>query len=167
MATCERCAAPNPSGFRFCGLCGAPLAQDPEAVDARKVVTALFCDVVGSTALASELDPETVHRILRRYFEDAGATIARHGGTIGKFAGDAIFAVFGIPVVHEDDALRAVRAATEIRDRLPALAADVGFELEFHLGLNTGLVHTDEERSLAIGDAVNVAARLQQAAGSG
>jgi class 3 adenylate cyclase/tetratricopeptide (TPR) repeat protein len=167
MATCEHCAAPNPTGFRFCGLCGAPLAQGPGTVDARKVVTALFCDVVGSTALASELDPETVHRILSRYFEDVGATIARHGGTIEKFAGDAIFAVFGIPVVHEDDALRAVRAAAEIRDRLPVLAADVGFELEFHIGLNTGLVHTDEERSLAIGDAVNVAARLQQAAGSG
>ncbi len=144
-----------------------PLAAETEAGDARKVVTALFCDVVGSTALASELDPETMHRVLRGYFADISATIARHGGTIEKFAGDAILAIFGIPVLHEDDALRAVRAAVEIRQRLPELAREVGLGLDFHIGLNTGLVHTDEERSIAIGDAVNVAARLQQAAAGG
>jgi class 3 adenylate cyclase/tetratricopeptide (TPR) repeat protein len=167
MIICERCGSPSPAGFRYCGLCGAPLASEAEQGDARKVVTALFCDVVGSTALASELDPEAMHRVLRGYFEDIGTTIARHGGTIEKFAGDAIFAVFGIPTLHEDDALRAVRAAVEIRDRLPVLASEVGMRLEFHIALNTGLVHTDEERSVAIGDAVNVAARLQQAASSG
>lgn len=167
MAICERCGTPNPDGFRFCGLCGAALFSAVEGRDTRKVVTALFCDVMGSTELASELDPEAVHRILRLYFENISATIARHGGTVQKFAGDAIFAVFGIPVLHEDDAMRAVRAAAEIRERLPALAAKAGFELEFHIGVNTGLVHTDEDRSLAIGDAVNVAARLQHAAGAG
>jgi class 3 adenylate cyclase/tetratricopeptide (TPR) repeat protein len=153
--------------FRFCGHCGAPLPAEGEGRDVRKVVTALFCDVMGSTELASQLDPEAVHRILRLYFDDIRETIARHGGMVQKFAGDAIFAVFGIPVLHEDDALRAVRAAAEIRERLPALAEKVGFELQFHIGLNTGLVHTDQDRSLAIGDAVNVAARLQNAAGAG
>jgi class 3 adenylate cyclase/tetratricopeptide (TPR) repeat protein len=164
---CERCGSASPTGSRFCARCGAPIPDGTAPRDTRKVVTALFCDVVGSTALASELDPEAVHRVLRNYFEEISATVIRHGGTIEKFAGDAIFAVFGIPTLHEDDALRAVRAAAEIRERLPGLAASVGIQLEFRIGLNTGLVHTDEERSIAIGDAVNVAARLQQAAGPG
>ena len=86
---------------------------------ARKVVTALFCDLVGSTALGEELDPEALHGVLSRYFEEIRTTIERHGGTVQKFAGDAVMAVFGIPRVHEDDALRAVRAADEIRERLP------------------------------------------------
>lgn len=167
MAICERCGTPNPDGFRFCGLCGAPLFVAEEGRDTRKIVTALFCDVMGSTELASQLDPEAVHRILRLYFENISATIAHHGGTVQKFAGDAILAVFGIPVLHEDDALRAVRAAAEIRERLPALSEKAGIKLEFHIGVNTGLVHTDEDRSLAIGDAVNVASRLQHAAGAG
>ncbi len=164
---CERCGSASPAGSRFCARCGAPIHDESAAHDTRKVVTLLFCDVVGSTALASELDPEAVHRVLRKYFEEISATLIRHGGTIEKFAGDAILAVFGIPTLHEDDALRAVRAAAEIRENLPGLAASVGMQLQFHIGLNTGLVHTDEERSIAIGDPVNVAARLQQAAAPG
>ncbi len=167
MPICERCGTENPLGFHFCGGCAAPLADAALGEGARKVVTALFCDVADSTALGERLDPETVHSILNRYFEELVVTIVRHGGTVQKFAGDAVLAVFGIPHTHEDDALRAVRAAAEIRDRLPLIAADVGVVLEFRTGVNTGLVHTDQGRSLAIGDAVNVAARLQAAAEPG
>ncbi len=135
--------------------------------DARKVVTALFCDVAGSTGLGEDLDPEVLHNVLSRYFEAISATIERHGGTVQKFAGDAVLAVFGIPFVHEDDALRAVRAADEISDCLPAVAEEIGVALRFRTGLNTGLVLTDEGRTLAMGDAVNVAARLEQAAQPG
>ena len=167
MPICERCGTENPLGFHFCGGCAAPLTEGAVDEGARKVVTALFCDVADSTALGERLDPETVHSILNRYFEELVVTIVRHGGTVQKFAGDAVLAVFGIPHTHEDDALRAVRAAAEIRDRLPLIAADVGVVLEFRTGVNTGLVHTDQGRSLAIGDAVNVAARLQAAAEPG
>ena len=130
-------------------------------------MTALFCDVTGSTALGEELDPEVLREVLNRYFADIRATIERHGGTVEKFIGDAVMAVFGIPQVHEDDALRAVRAAAEIRDRLPAVAADVGVSLRFRTGVNTGPVLMGEGENLAVGDAVNVAARLEQAAQPG
>ena len=167
MAICETCAAENPSGFRFCGACGAELPQPGTSRDARKVVTALFCDLVGSTALGEELDPEALHGVLGRCFETIRATIERHGGTVQKYAGDAVLAVFGIPRVHEDDALRAVRAAEEIGRRLPEVTDELGLTLHFRTGINTGLVHTDEGRTLAMGDAVNVAARLEQAAAPG
>ncbi|MDQ6818719.1 MAG: AAA family ATPase, partial [Actinomycetota bacterium] len=167
MAICERCATESPSGFRFCGACGAPLSQTAKRGDARKVVTALFCDVVGSTALGEELDPEALRDLLGRYFDAITATVERHGGIVQKFAGDAVLAVFGIPRVHEDDALRAVRAAVEIRDRSRSVAEDAGITLRLRTGLNTGLVVTDEGRTLALGDAVNVAARLEQAAQPG
>ncbi len=134
---------------------------------ARKVITALFCDLVGSTALGEELDPEALHDVLGRCFEEIRTTIERHGGTVQKYAGDAVLAVFGIPRVHEDDALRAVRAADEIGRRLPRVAEELGLSLRFRTGLNTGLVLTDEGRTLAMGDAVNVAARLEQAASPG
>jgi class 3 adenylate cyclase/tetratricopeptide (TPR) repeat protein len=167
MAICERCATENPNGFRFCGACGAPLSQAAKPGDARKVVTVLFCDVVGSTALGEKLDPEALRDLLTRYFEAISATVGRHGGIVQKFAGDAVLAVFGIPRVHEDDALRAVRAAVEIRDGARSVAEDVGTELRLRTGVNTGLVVTDEGRTLAVGDAVNVAARLEQAAQPG
>jgi class 3 adenylate cyclase/tetratricopeptide (TPR) repeat protein len=167
MAICERCATENPGGFRFCGACGAPLSKAAKPGDARKVVTALFCDVVGSTALGEKLDPEALRDLLTRYFEAISATVERHGGIVQKFAGDAVLAVFGIPRVHEDDALRAVRAAMEIRDTARSVALDVGIELRLRTGVNTGLVVTDEGRTLALGDAVNIAARLEQAAQPG
>ena len=166
MAICGRCATENPSDSRFCGACGAPLAGTAEH-HVRKIVTALFCDVVGSTALGEELDPEALNDVLSSYFEAISATIERHGGTVQKFSGDAVLAVFGIPRVHEDDALRAVRAAVEINERLPAVAERVGVALRVRTGLNTGLVITDEHKNLAMGDAVNVAARLEQAAQPG
>jgi class 3 adenylate cyclase/tetratricopeptide (TPR) repeat protein len=128
----------------------------------RKVVTILFCDVVGSTALGESTDPEALRARMRRYFEDLRTIIERHGGTVEKFVGDAVMAVFGIPVSHEDDALRAVRAASEMR----AAIAEHG--LEARIGINTGeVVVGGEDETLVTGDAVNVAARLEQAAAPG
>ena len=128
----------------------------------RKVVTVLFCDVVGSTALGESVDPEALRARMRRYFEDLRAIIERHGGTVEKFVGDAVMAVFGIPTSHEDDALRAVRAAAQMR------TAIAGHGLEARIGINTGeVVVGGEGETLVTGDAVNVAARLEQAAPAG
>src|ERR1041384_1971545 len=127
----------------------------------RKVVTILFCDVTGSTQLGEQLDPEALRTLLARYFERMKAIVERHGGSVEKFIGDAVMAVFGVPVVHEDDAFRAVRAALEMRDAFP----DLG--LSGRIGVNTGEVVTGTEERLATGDAVNVAARLEQAADAG
>ncbi len=167
MVVCERCGTENPDGFRFCGGCAAPLPARAASRQTRKVVTALFCDVTGSTALGEELDPEVLHGVMGRYFAEIRAVIERHGGTVEKFIGDAVMAVFGIPRVREDDALRAVRAAVEIRERLPALAEEVGVALRFRTGINTGQVLAGEGENVAIGDAVNVAARLEEAAAPG
>ena len=166
MVTCAQCETESPDSFRFCPGCGAPLAAAPPR-QVRKVVTALFCDVTGSTALGEQLDPEVLKGVMNRYFEMLRATIERHGGTVEKFIGDAMMAVFGIPQVHEDDALRAVRAAAEIRDQLPVVADEVGVTLRFRTGVNTGPVFMGEGENMAIGDAVNVAARLEQAAAPG
>jgi class 3 adenylate cyclase/tetratricopeptide (TPR) repeat protein len=125
----------------------------------RKTVTVLFADVTGSTALGESLDPEALRRVMSRYFEQARAILERHGGTVEKFIGDAVMAVFGVPVTHEDDALRAARAAVELRD------ADLGVVLR--IGVNTGEVVAAEGETLVTGDAVNVAARLEQAAAPG
>jgi class 3 adenylate cyclase/DNA-binding SARP family transcriptional activator len=133
----------------------------------RKVVTALFCDVMGSTALGEELDLEALDRVMNRCLEELRTTIERHGGTVDRLIGDAVMAVFGIPRVREDDALRAVRAAAEIPQRLLTVAAEVGVSVSFRIAVNTGLVLVGEGESLAIGDAVNVAARLEQAAAPG
>ena len=127
----------------------------------RKTVTVLFCDLTGSTALGEKLDPERLRALLANYFERMKAIVERHGGTVEKFIGDAVMAVFGVPVVHEDDALRAVRSAVEMRDALPELG------LEGRIGVMTGEVVTGTEERLATGDAVNVAARLEQAARPG
>jgi class 3 adenylate cyclase/tetratricopeptide (TPR) repeat protein len=127
----------------------------------RKTVTVLFCDLAGSTALGETLDPERLRALLASYFERMKAIVERHGGSVEKFIGDAVMAVFGVPVLHEDDALRAVRSAVEMRDALPALG------LEGRIGVMTGEVVTGTEERLATGDAVNVAARLEQAAQPG
>jgi class 3 adenylate cyclase/tetratricopeptide (TPR) repeat protein len=127
----------------------------------RKVVTVLFCDVVGSTELGESVDPEALQGLLARYFERMKAIVESHGGTVEKFIGDAVMAVFGVPVAHEDDALRACRAAVEMRDAFPDL------DVEGRIGVNTGEVLTGTEERLATGDAVNVAARLEQAAEPG
>ena len=164
MAICERCGIESPTGFRFCGSCGALLTVAPPPADARKVVTALFCDIVGSTALGEELEPERLRDVIHGYFDAMRETIERYGGTVQKFAGDAVLAVFGVPQVREDDALRAVRAAVEIGERLPLVADWTGVELHCRTGINTGMVVSDQDRTLAIGDPINVAARLEQAA---
>ena len=165
-SVCGECSSENPAGFRFCGRCGAALIE-PAPRRAHKIVTILFCDVTGSTALSEELDPEVLRGVMNRYFAELRGTIERHGGTVEKFIGDAVMAVFGIPRVREDDALRAVRAAAEIRERLPAVAAEAGLALRFRTGVNTGGVFAGEGETLAVGHAVNVAARLEQAAQPG
>jgi class 3 adenylate cyclase/tetratricopeptide (TPR) repeat protein len=124
-------------------------------------VTVLFCDLTGSTALGETLDPERLRALLARYFERMKAIVERHGGSVEKFIGDAVMAVFGVPLLHEDDALRAVRAAVEMRDALPELG------LQGHIGVMTGEVVTGTAKRLATGDAVNVAARLEAAAQPG
>jgi class 3 adenylate cyclase/tetratricopeptide (TPR) repeat protein len=164
MSVCASCGAEIPPGFRFCGACGTPLTQPPDARETRKTVTVLFCDVAGSTALGERLDPESLRRVMRRYFAEMSAVVARHGGRVEKFIGDAVMAVFGLPRVHEDDALRAVRAAAEIRERLPSVAEEVGVTLTWRTGVNTGPVIAGSGQTLVVGDAVNVAARLEQAA---
>jgi class 3 adenylate cyclase/tetratricopeptide (TPR) repeat protein len=167
MSICEHCGTENPDGFRFCGGCGSSLPEVAAPRRTRKVVTALFCDVTGSTALGEELDPEVLRGVINRYFAEFRGLIEHHGGTIERFKGDSVMAVFGIPRVREDDALRAVRAAAEIREQLPAVADEVGVALQLRTGLNTGLVLMGEGENLAVGDAVNVAARLEQAAAPG
>jgi class 3 adenylate cyclase len=127
----------------------------------RKVVTVLFCDVVGSTALGESVDPEALQGLLARYFEQMKGIVDRHGGSVEKFIGDAVMAVFGVPLAHEDDALRACRAAAEMRDALPELG------IRGRIGVNTGEVVTGTSERLATGDAVNVAARFEQAAAPG
>ena len=150
--------------------------SQPEAlpVETRRTVTVLFVDVTGSTPLGERLDPEAIRRILSRYFGEVAAIVARHGGTLEKFAGDALVAVFGLPVLHEDDALRAVRAATEARTALAVvndeLVRDYGLGLDTRTGVNTGEVVTGDNATgstLATGDMVNVAARLEARAQPG
>ena len=170
MLTCPRCGQENADGARFCNACASEL-QATAAGEARKTVTVLFADVTGSTALGEQLDPESFRRVMARYFELARACLERHGGTVEKFIGDAVMAVFGVPTMHEDDALRAVRAASELRDSLVSLndelERDYGVSLLLRTGVNTGEVVTGTEERLATGDAVNVAARLEQAAQPG
>ena len=161
MRHCPHCGEENPGRARFCLACGAALEQPDERRESRKTVTVVFCDLTGSTALGERLDPETVRATMRRYFEEARVILERHGGTVEKFIGDAVMAVFGVPRAHEDDALRAVRAAVELRTAV----AEIG--LRGRIGVNTGQVVAGEGDALVTGDAVNVAARLEQHAEPG
>ncbi len=124
-------------------------------------MSVVFCDVAGSTELGERLDAEALRALLARYFERMKAIVESHGGTVDKFIGDAVMAVFGIPQAHEDDALRACRAAVEMRDALPELG------IRGRIGVNTGEVVTGTAERLVTGDAVNVAARFEQAAAAG
>src|SRR5436305_12595073 len=162
---CPHCGRENPVGARFCNACGAVMADPGAAREVRKTVTALFCDVVGSTELASRSDPEVMRGVMARFYAAIREPVERHGGTVEKVIGDALVAVFGIPVVHEDDALRAVRAALEMRNAVRGLG-----EIRARIGVNTGDVLARDAtpgESLVVGDAVNVAARLEQSAGPG
>ena len=143
-------------------------------MEIRKTVTVLFADVTGSTALGERLDPESMRGVMSRYFEEMRSAIEGHGGTVEKFIGDAVMAVFGVPTVHEDDALRSIRAASQMRDLLDALNTELerewGARLEIRTGVNTGEVVTGDPsggQTFVTGDTVNVAARLEQAAEPG
>ena len=166
MDTCPRCGRENPADARFCNSCGAPLSADPvTAREVRKTVTVVFCDVVGSTELGERFDPEVLRGLMARFYAAVREPVERHGGTVEKVIGDALVAVFGIPAVHEDDALRAVRAALEMRDAVRSMG-----DVQARIGVNTGDVlarDATQMESLVVGDAVNVAARLEQAAAPG
>lgn len=172
MAVCPSCGEDNPDKARLCMMCGTPLRRvEPQEV--RKTITLLFCDLVGSTALGERLDPESLRAVIERYFTEMRSVVERHGGLVEKYIGDAIMAVFGLPRAHEDDALRAVRAATDMASVLRTLNIELerrwGVTLSNRTGVNTGEVVVGDAslgQRLATGDAVNVAARLEQAAGT-
>ena len=171
MITCATCGHESSATFRFCPVCGTALAGTPGPTEARKVVTVVFSDVTGSTALGEHLDSETVRTIMARYFGVLRQALERHGGTVEKFIGDAVMAVFGIPYAREDDALRAVRAAAEMRTAVAGLNEELerefGITIGNRTGVNTGEVVTGDPGAagaLVTGDTVNTAARLEQAA---
>ena len=171
MQVCSKCGRQSPDNFQFCPSCATPLAPSTPPREVRKVVTVVFCDVTGSTSLGEKLDPESMRKVMSRYFEEMKAVVERHGGTVEKFIGDAVMAVFGIPQLHEDDALRAVRSASEMREGLEVLnkelERDLGTTLSARIGVNTGEVVAGDPstgQALVTGDAVNTAARLEQGA---
>src|SRR6266536_3080783 len=144
MPVCPSCAGNNSEQARFCQFCAAPLATPAAPREVRKTVTVVFADVTGSTNLGERMDPEAFRQVMGRYFEAMKAVIERHEGTVEKFIGDAVMAVFGIPRLHEDDALRAVRAAAGMREALAGLNAELvrdhGVSLAMRTGVNTGEV---------------------------
>jgi class 3 adenylate cyclase/tetratricopeptide (TPR) repeat protein len=168
---CPSCGTENPDSAKFCSQCATPLGQIDRPRESRRTVTILFADVSGSTSLGEQLDPESMRALMSRYFAEMRIIIEHHGGTVEKFIGDAVMAVFGIPQLHEDDALRAVRASAEIRERLSRLNADLeaerGVAIRFRTGVNTGEVVAGDPsvgQTFVTGDTVNTAARLEQAA---
>ncbi|HEX8939834.1 MAG TPA: adenylate/guanylate cyclase domain-containing protein [Candidatus Limnocylindrales bacterium] len=170
---CTNCGEENPGEFRLCGLCGGLLRDDERAQESRKTVTVLFCDLRPTDVEGAALPAAVVRDIISRGFAAARSVVEQHGGSVEKFVGDALVCVFGLPVLHEDDALRAVRSA----ERLVAVLADLDRELAaeavrltVRIGVNTGLVvagHATRGLHLVTGDAVNTAARLEQAAPAG
>jgi class 3 adenylate cyclase/tetratricopeptide (TPR) repeat protein len=173
VLTCPSCGKENPAGFQFCGFCAAPLTAQPEPAlhEERKVVTVLFCDLVGFTAASEAADPEDVRSRIRPYHARLRQDIERYGGTVEKFIGDAVMAVFGAPVAHEDDAERAVRAGLRILEAIADLnAEDPALSLQVRVGINTGEAvvalgaRPEEGEGMVTGDVVNTASRLQGAA---
>ena len=167
MRGCSNCGQDNPGGFRFCGACGSPLAPPSRRTgEERKVVTVLFCDLVGFTSRSDLADPEDVGAMLRPYHSRLRGEIERVGGTLDKLIGDAVMAVFGVPAVHEDDPERAVRCALRMLDAIGELnQAHPSLELAVRIGVNSGeaLVALDRgsDSEGVVGDVVNTAARLQ------
>src|SRR5713226_7959688 len=144
MQVCPSCGEKNPDRFRLCGICGTKLAAELPEQEVRRTVTIVYSDLKGSTALGERLDAEMFREVLSQYFARMKAVLERHGGTVEKFIGDAIMAVFGLPRAHEDDALRAVRAAYEMKIALHALNTELerrwAVTLENRTGVNTGEV---------------------------
>lgn len=174
MITCARCGFKSPAGTKFCPNCGAALAQGGLQAPVRKHVVILFADIVGSTSLGESVDPEALRASLARYFDAVSSVVWKYGGTVEKFIGDAVMAVFGVPATREDDATRAVRAAGEIHSAVRELGgrmqAQLGQSLQVRIGVNSGEVfvtHQPDGQFSVTGDAVNVAARLQAAAPPG
>src|SRR3990170_1219193 len=177
VPACPLCGAELPPEARFCSECGTPVAN-PEPVPAgqeRRLVTILFADVTGSTGLGERLDPERLQEVLATYFTAMREEIEAEGGTVEKFIGDAVMAAFGVPMAHEDDPSRALRAALRMRRRLDevnnGLQARFGVPPRTRTGVNTGEVLAAPSprpgEPMVTGDAVNVAARLEQTAEPG
>jgi class 3 adenylate cyclase/tetratricopeptide (TPR) repeat protein len=174
VTTCPSCGKELPPGdFPFCPFCTAPLSEQPSALvqEERKVVSVLFCDLVGFTAASDQADPEDVRARIRPYHQRLRQEIERYGGTVEKFVGDAVMAVFGAPVAHEDDAERAVRAGLRIIESIAELnESDPGLELQVRVGINTGeavvalTARPEQGEGIVTGDVVNTASRLQSAA---
>src|SRR5512144_1261053 len=165
MIACPACGAENLDVARFCHACGAPIAAAAERREERKIVTVLFADLVGFTSRAEQLDPEDVRAVLAPYWERLRSELERYGGTVEKFIGDAVMALFGAPVSREDDPERAVRAALAIRD----WARDEdGLQVRIAVTTGEALIvlgaRPSEGEGMAAGDVVNTAARLQSAA---
>jgi class 3 adenylate cyclase len=167
VAACIQCGAELPSDAHFCPSCAAPVERSPDPSEERKVATVLFADLVGSTAFGSEQDPERTRALLDRFYDAMAEEIEQAGGTVEKFVGDAVMAAFGAPAALEDHAERALHAALGMQRRLRELFGD---QLALRIGVNTGEVVVGRPRegsSFVTGDAVNVGARLEQAAGPG
>ena len=179
---CPSCNFVNPPEFMFCGKCGHQLEEsvtrkiEPTIEEERKLVTVLFSDLSGYTAMSERLDPEEVKKIMSQIFGEITSAVSKYGGTIQKFIGDAVVAFFGVPRVHEDDPVRAIRTAREINELVDAISpqfeSKVGKRLAMHTGINTGLVVTGEVPAgkgvLGVtGDIVNLASRLSTLAKPG
>src|SRR3954454_2320561 len=167
VAFCPHCGRSTPAASRFCSNCGMPLAVPVQPSEERKLATVLFADLVGSTKLASSQDAERTRSLLNRFYDAMATEIADAGGTVEKFAGDAVMAAFGAPAAQEDHAERALHAALSMQKRLEELFGDV---LSLRIGVNTGEVVAGRARvgsSFVTGDTVNVAARLEQGARPG
>lgn len=167
MTVCPACGFEYEGSFKFCPDCASPLPTGVALRETRKTVTALFCDLVGSTALGEQHDPEVLRPLFDRYFTEMRSAVERHGGRVEKFIGDAVAAVFGLPIAHEDDALQAVRAGVEMQARLETLNVSSQIPLAARVGITTGEVLVPGDGNHIIGDAMNTAARLQTAASPG
>src|SRR6266496_3596381 len=172
MALCPSCGRENPEGFAFCGYCSAPLAEQPSpAREERKIVSVLFCDLVGFTAASEQQDPEDVRARIRPYHARLRREIERYGGTVEKFIGDAVMAVWGAPVAHEDDAERAVRAGLDLVAAVAALGAKLDIaDMQLRASVLTGEAAVTigaQGQGMVAGDLVNTASRLQSVAAPG